>query len=690
MPKVNVTLRASAARPNPQDLSGITLVAGPSSRGEVDRPQTFTQSSQVRDGAGMGLAARCCAEILAVAGAPVFFVRSETTTPGAAGAAEKQPASGGVPLVVYGSGKLAGADANGNVMFQGLVDGASFTVVAGMALAAEVTGTADVKLTVPAATAASAGEAFWLGADAGATAARQKVRLTFLGTKASNMGTTLATVHLNDGAVSYTAQGSGYRVSVPGSSGQSLGAAYAAKDLTATPATDAQGVPTTTASALKAAVNGAGIGVAAATPGSGAGLAGVLPSFAPLTFGSDAAMSLSGDSCDEWPRLTVRCRRGGALGSATVDWSASGEDGTFSRETVVPPSGVLYLASEVLDTGLTATFAGTLKRGDAWACEPCTGPQSSVAARLAAVAAAAEDPVRRFGVVALPERQNAAQAAQVDSYAQAVWNGKFLEFFVGARDRDVEGGETNADFVDALSAEFAGFASAKGLVTLVPAAVPHADGYVGITFPRCDVVVGALARNGSIPVHESLGRVASGKIRNAGSAMTHDERLFPGLAGKFLVTTSYDERPGEVYFSGSRTASDGSDPGTSYESFVSLAAQVARIARDAAFLLVEDTLETIGVAESESVPRGAITENQQTAIQDVVGAAVETFLFTPKTDGRVSANPLPPVDANGAPQRTCTAPRNYDARTLRRLRLGVRFAPLTIAEAIDIDLTLLF
>ena len=88
----------------------------------------------------------------------------------------------GVAFAVYGSKLLSGADANGNIRFQGLVLGASLIVQVGGALAAVVANN-QVTLTIPAATAASAVETFWPSADPGATAARAKVSATFLGTK---------------------------------------------------------------------------------------------------------------------------------------------------------------------------------------------------------------------------------------------------------------------------------------------------------------------------------------------------------------------------------------------------------------------------------------------------------------------------------------------------------------------------
>ena len=84
---------------------------------------------------------------------------------------DKTPASGAVAKTVYGSIKLAGADANGDILFQALQANATLTVQTGMSLTATTNGVAVV-LTVPAATAANDVATWWNGVAPAAVAAR--------------------------------------------------------------------------------------------------------------------------------------------------------------------------------------------------------------------------------------------------------------------------------------------------------------------------------------------------------------------------------------------------------------------------------------------------------------------------------------------------------------------------------------
>lgn len=250
-----VTLRKSTARLNPQDLSAITCWIGCTSKGTVNVMQTLTQTSSMRSTVGYGPAASGAAECLNIGGAPVYITPSAQDTPGVIGTVTKTPASGGVAFAVYGSKVLPGADANGNIRFQGLVLGASLIVQVGGALAAAVA-SSQVTLTIPAATAASAVETFWLSADPGATAARAKVSATFLGTKASKAGTTLAEVFFDNGGIYYTPPATGYQVKhTTGVSTGSTTASYASNDLTVDLGTGAQSSPNDPASDIVTVVN---------------------------------------------------------------------------------------------------------------------------------------------------------------------------------------------------------------------------------------------------------------------------------------------------------------------------------------------------------------------------------------------------------------------------------------------------
>lgn len=719
-PRTTVTLRRSQARINPQDLSGITCWIGTCSEGTVNEMLTLTNVAAMRPGGdtpvGYGEAPSGAAETLGVAGSPVYIVPSAHSTAGTVAAVVKNPNSGGVPTFVGGYILLAGTDANGDIGFQQIVEGVTLVAAAGGALAAVVTGSTGawtVTLTLVAATASSAVETFWLSGDAGATAARALITATFYGTKASNSGTTIASTLLDDGALLLTAPATGYRYKMTVGNGQALTASYASEDLTIALACNATSKPNGTAALTRTAINAITGKITAELVGTGTLSPGPAPSsFTALQYGSTAVMTLSGDPNDYMPLIRVQTVRGGALGTATIKWCIDGQDSTLSEETLVPSSGIVALTASNFDSGLTATFTGILEGpgagegvertglGDEWTSS-ATAPTSSISAILAAMAVAFADPTRKFGVLAIAQELELSEVVQVDSLIQSSWGSSFVEAILQVRDRDLAGAETDAEYVTALNSEFLSFRSAHGLTDLSTGTVLFSDSYTGYTYgigltpsATTDAVHGrgsvipAVARNGSIPPHESLGRVATGQIRSVTGA-SHDERLNPGLAEKFFTTQTYEEAPGGWYFSGASTTADPLDPAYTEEPWVSLACQVGRIAKAAAFVFTNDTVETVTVPEGNgSVPRGAITVSQAQIIESTVSKPVENFLFKPKTDGRPSANPLPATDDLGNPLRTVTALRNYDAKTTGELRLEVLFSRLGIVWSIEIGINL--
>jgi len=701
-----VTLRKSTARLNPQDLSAITCWIGCTSKGTVNVMQTLTQASSMRSTVGYGPAASGAAECLNIGGAPVYVTPSAQDNPGVIGTTTKTPASAGVAYPVYGSKLLPGADANGNIRFQGLVLGASLIVQAGGALAASVASN-QVTLTIPAATAASAVETFWLSADPGATAARAKVSATFLGTKASNAGTTLAEVFFDNGGIFYTPPATGYRVKhTTGVSTGTTTASYATNDLTVDLGTDAQSNPNDPASDIVTAVNAITGRITASPIGNGTGTPGILAAFQALQYGSTAALVLSGSPTDYIPNLHIECVSGGALGAAQIKWTVDGQVGvnggadTRSSTVLVPVSGVVVLEAANFESGITATFTGVLETDDYWDSS-ATAPTSSTLSLIAAATAAINDPTRKFGVLALAQPLALTAVQAIDSLIQTKWGTKFVECIAPIRDRTLSGGvytETDADFVNAINAEFLAFSSVHGLTLLAPAGTVFTDNYTGYTYGLTGflgetlgrpAIIPAVARNSAIPVHESLGRVATGSIRNV-SGISHDERLHPGLVDKFLVTQSYDERPGQQFFAGCATTADPGDPAFTAEPWVSLACQVGRIAREAAFPYIQDTVETTTAPENNgAVPVGALTESQALRIEADVAGPIEAFLFKPKSDNRPSANRLPDVDESGNPLKTVTALRDFSVVATNELRLEVRFSRLGIIYSIDIGITLL-
>ena len=223
---LTVTLRKSPARINPQDLSAITAVVGTSSRGTVNAMQTITQQSTLRSTQG-GYSPACStvAELLGVGGAPVYFARSATDNVGTVAAVVKTPISAGVAYNVYGYALLDGADVNGDIGFQAVAADVSLTVVIGGALAAAVVGT-DVTLTIPAATASSAVETFWLVL---IQAQRLPVRSSRRPSTVPKRqrGHVVGTGLFQQRRISFTAPETGYTFKFTTGAGQALTATYA-------------------------------------------------------------------------------------------------------------------------------------------------------------------------------------------------------------------------------------------------------------------------------------------------------------------------------------------------------------------------------------------------------------------------------------------------------------------------------
>lgn len=716
-PNTIVTLRKSQARLNPQDLSGITCFVGTTSLGTVNVPQTQTNTEALRTTAGYSPTCSAVAETLGVAGAPVFLTPSAKDNAGVVAAVVKVPNTGGVATFIGGYLKLAGADNNGDIGFQQLVPGVTLVVTVG-ANSAVVTGTVGaytVTLAVPAA-AASLFETFWLGADAGATAARAKVSATFYGTKASNANSTpIASTPMDNGAITLTAPATGYRYKNTTGSSQAAAPTYSTLDLTIALGCDTNSQPTGTASAMVTLINAITGKVTAAPVGNGTGIIGPLPtSFTALQYGSTAAMTLSGDPNDYMPTIVVQTVRGGALGTATIKWTIDGQVGpapaanTFSAETLVPANGIVPLTGANFTSGLTATFTGILEAagsgvgvsntgtGDYWTSS-ATAPTSSVASLVAAATAALNDTTRSFGVIAIMQPLTLTDMVTFDSLIQTTWGTSFVEAIVSGRDLDYATDETDAEFTTAIQTELLPFRSSHGLTAVAVAGVVHSDGYTGYTYglPFAGVAkagrpsgLTALARNASIPPHENLGRVATGQIRNVTGA-SHDERLNPGLADKFICTMTYTEAPGGIYFAGAATTADPVDPAYTQEPWVSLASQVGRIAKASAFPFTLDTIETVTNPENNgAVPAGALSVAQASIIESAMTAPIEGFLFKPKTDGRPSANRLPDTDSSGAPLKTVTARRDYDAKATGQLRIDVLFSRLGFVFSISIGITL--
>lgn len=207
IPRVRTRLTSSAPAPNPQDLSAIAMVIGPASRGPINVPSQINSLANLAD-FGFGPGPEMVGDILSVAGGPVYFTRSTTTTPGALlGEVTKQPGDA-VALDIFGAIRLPG-DANnhdGDLLFRSLQEGVTLTVVVGGMAGYAVAGGKDITLTVTNTTTAAQVVALGLGTAAGLIA---QPALSGDADGTQKCGQALAKTAFDRGTLVYTAKGAG-------------------------------------------------------------------------------------------------------------------------------------------------------------------------------------------------------------------------------------------------------------------------------------------------------------------------------------------------------------------------------------------------------------------------------------------------------------------------------------------------
>lgn len=697
IPSINVIFRRTNTAPNPQDLSAFGVVIDASSTGTVNQVQTLGSLAACL-AAGSGPGPEQAAEIGLSGGWPVYLCRC-AATPQAPSAVTKTPASAGVPFTVYGSARLDGADLNGDTLWQGKVAGVSFAAQAGASLVFAFSGVdnKDVTLDVPAATPADDIEAYYLGGTADAIAARALVAFKKYGTGNSNSNQTLARVYFDNGAITYTPLSAGYEVRQQFGAGATNGGTFGGQQLSATPTTNADSQPTSTASALVAAM-AANLAnkITAVAGGSGAGAPGELASFQALQFGSTGTVTLSGTGNDAY-NFKIEILSGGTVGGSpapTFKWSA--DNGVnWSSGQVIPPGGAVLLSDTALNTGITATFANVQEAKDLYAFT-VSRPTVAGADLLTALDAVIADTSRKVGFVTSMAPITRTQGVQIDTKLQAARAVRYLRGFFNVRDI-AEGvpGETEAVWSNAIIAEWAGFVSTNGLLRMCAGPVSHLSGLSNRNFRRPSVIK-ATARKARSAVHQSLAETAMGPLERIRYAIDpvsgvvtdpgiyHDERKLPGLSDqRFITTRTYAERgDGEQYFTTSPTMADPSDVAHAFVFYNDVLMEAARIAAEAAFVLIEKPAEGIAAAESAQVPKGAIYASDAAKIENLVGGAVDAFLFRPKSDNLPSASPL----AEG--ESTITVLRNYNYIGTRELRMEMTVRPLGYNSSITLGVTL--
>lgn len=682
LPGVITILRKTSTPPNPQDLAAIPHYIGPSQSGAVNAPTTITTVADLAQ-FGSGPTVEQAADGLNVAGGPVYFTRSATTTPGTLSSVTKTFGNPvGTPITAFGAVIVNGADFNGDVLVSAKALGVNLTVIDPGAVNAtttvNVTGsTIQVTLKHDAMAITETGTGL-AAAINGNMAAAALVTALAQGTGASLAGP-LASTDFDDGALSITAltAGQSFRVVVSGTN-TPLSTSYAGSVITVNTATNADGQPISLANSIQTSL----ATLAAANPGIftsalvGAGNEIVAAkSSTPLPFGSTGSATVAagtGGPTDDYTFI-VNILRGGTIGGATpvtIEWSCDGGN-LFSSQVVIPASGVVLLKDTLLDTNVTITFTGTFDVGDSFAFT-ASGPTTGATDLYAAVDAAIADQTRQFGFITSPVVLDRAVATVLDSKLQVAR--PIRELYGVFTVRGPNTGESETDWENALINAFAGFVSLNGLVSLTAGQVQVVSTYSARQFKR-NLIYPVASRAASIPVHEDLGKVATGPMRNVLN-IYHDEAKSYGLsAQRFIVSRTFPTRPGQYFIQESPTMSDSSDVGYTLLEWERVVLSVARIATDAGLIFVNASFDAIGQLDGSGAPLGAISIASANKIQAYVNSAVRAFLFKPKTDGQVSASDF-----------TCTVLRNYSFLATREIRMELNITPLGVARNIVIGI----
>lgn len=511
------------------------------------------------------------------------------------------------------------------------------------------------------------------------------------------LASALAVVSLDDGAVIYTpltqtpttiehvVSGSSTALSVPPVVGNHV---------IVNVETDSAGWPISTPAAIAAAIlaeSTAAALVSAAAGGTGLGKAGEAVQTA-LQYGSTGALSVSGTSHDQHT-IGVRITAGGTVGATGIayEWTADNWVTTSSPKQL-PTSGIIStLRDSKLDTNLVLTFTGVLETDDEWLF---TAPKPVVAF---ADLQTAVDAIKiltsyKLGQLSTPVAQTRTQIGLIDATLQAVRNRMWLRYI--APTRDLNTGETAAQYVAAIANDFIGFESEKGLSKAVAGSFSHMSTYTGRNYRR-SAVFQYVARRCGLAVHQDPMEKELGGLPNIRYQVDNQGVVTdPGInydaypvgalpSARIIAMRTWPGEPGVFYFNNSPTLADAADLAYGRVPYTDVIYECARIAQSVLSLTIGKSYRAIAQAESDLIPAGALEAEDAALIDNDVNEAVEAYLYSIKTDGNTSAGEMPPG------LRPYVTRRDYsyaasDPKTVKgRLRIPLR----GINELVELDVT---
>jgi hypothetical protein len=285
--------------------------------------------------------------------------------------------------------------------------------------------------------------------------------------------------------------------------------------------------------------------------------------------------TLTGTPNDDFDGI-VLVVKGGTIGTAGASIRVSLDGGQTYGPEVALGTATSYAIPR---SGLTVNFAaGTLIAGNTYTWTS-TAPAWAIGDVQDAFAALAAS-VREFSFAHLVGAMTAANGVTLDTGLTALANAYRFTGLLGSA-RDFGGADTDeADWIDAISSDFASFESKR---------VSVSAGHYLTTSPvsgrmyRRPLSFAAAARLAGRPVHEDLGKVRTGSLAGITYSTTdgkiyHDERTTPGLdAARFLTARTIIGRPGLFVTNSNMMAPPGSDfVWWQYRRVIDKAAKIAR------------------------------------------------------------------------------------------------------------------
>jgi hypothetical protein len=364
--------------------------------------------------------------------------------------------------------------------------------------------------------------------------------------------------------------------------------------------------------------------------------------------GSGPTITVAGAARDAYEAV-IEIMQGGALGAGSFRFSLDGGD-TYSPEMIIPADG----AYAIPDTGLLLTFAsGNYVAGDRHTFS-CTAPAYDATGLADALDALLADPREWRFVAIVGDAANASGAAALAATIKtkldaAATNYRYARAFMSAQD-------TDANLIS-------GFAAVESDRIAVCAGMAEVSSSISGRLYKRSSLFPIAARAARAPIHEDLGRVASGSLPGV-SKLHRDERSTPGLDGqRFSTLRTFVGLPGAYITAGRALAAQTSDYQLIQHGFVMDAA--CRALRTALLRYLNDDVRI----DRET---GHILEVDAQAIEAEVQGQLEAAIVAP---GHASA-----VEVKVA--------RDENILSTQTLRCTVAVVPLGYARAIEAEVGL--